>query len=306
MTANHYWTKAGDRGEFHLSEQATSRGLAFNARSLAQASMGIAAGDADQDGDVDLFLTHFSNDHNTFYEQTAAGVWADHSHRSGLAEPSLPTLGYGTQWIDLNNDGTLELMVANGDIDDFSHQGRSFRQPPQLFRRHPDGRWLPVVGDSVGGYFQSTRLGRAVAHLDANRDERTDLIVTHLFDPVALLINDTPSAGRRTRFVLRGVAAHRDGVGAVVRCVANGRRHVGQLFAGHGYQCSNEACVSFGVGAASELKEVVVTWPDGSEDRLGSLPTGTDYLVVQGQRSAFAIGGRKEIAGRNKHIEATR
>jgi hypothetical protein len=292
MTANHYWTRDRDSRAFQLSEQSTTRGLAFNARSLVQASMGIAAGDADRDGDVDLLMTHFSNDHNTFYEQVAAGVWSDHSRLVGLDEPSLQTLGYGTQWVDLENDGGLELMVANGDIDDFSHQGRAFRQRPQLFRRLANGRWVQLSAKDIGAYFSSERLGRAVVRLDANRDQRTDLVVTHLFDPVALLINESPATGNQVRFFLRGVNSERDAVGAVIEVTAGGRSQTGQLFAGDGYQCSNERCVTFGLDQSTEIASVVVTWPDGSQQHFGQMVAGRDYLLVQGQSLPFPLEKR--------------
>ncbi len=126
MTENHYWSPDSKASPFRLVEQATIRGLAFNERSRSQASMGIAAGDADADGDIDFLLTHFSGDHNTYYEQVSPGMWADRSSRVGLAAPSQRMLGYGTQWIDVDNDGMPELFVANGDIDDFSYQNGPF------------------------------------------------------------------------------------------------------------------------------------------------------------------------------------
>jgi hypothetical protein len=115
MTANHFWSNTANTADFALAEQAAVRGLAVNERSLSQASMGIAAGDADSDGDIDFLLTHFSGDYNTYYEQVGAGMWADRSSRVGLAAPSDRMLGYGTQWIDADNDGSLELLVANGE-----------------------------------------------------------------------------------------------------------------------------------------------------------------------------------------------
>ena len=178
MTANHYWAKAVDASDFALSDQALLRGLAFNRRSMAQASMGIAAADADNDGDIDFLLTHFVDDHNTYYQQYRDGFWSDESQVAGFAESSKPMLALGTQWIDVDNDGSLELFVANGDIDDFRFEGRSFRQPVQLFRQVTRGRWQLMQADLLGDYFAKDHLARAVATLDANRDGRTDLLVT--------------------------------------------------------------------------------------------------------------------------------
>ncbi len=289
MTANHYWAHDTDADDFRLIEQATIRGLAFNERSLSQASMGIAAADADDDGDLDFLLTHFSGDYNTFYEQVGPGMWADRSQRVGLAAPSDRMLGYGTQFIDADNDGTPELFIANGDIDDFSHQDRFFRQPVQLFDRAADGRWAELPRKPLGDYFTKNRLARAVATLDADRDGRTDLVVTHLFDPVALLINRTDTPAKQTRFFLRGTNADRDAIGAQVSLQIGDRTRTQQLLAGDGFQCSNERCLSFGSGSANTVSDVRVTWPDGTTDDFPELNTAADYLIVQGSAQAFRL-----------------
>ena len=288
MTGNHYWSCSKDGERFEWAEQAAVRGLAFNRRSLAQASMGIAAADADQDGDVDFFLTHFVEDHNTFYQQIASGTWSDESQATGFVEPSQSLLAYGTQWIDVDNDGTLEVFIANGDIDDFQFKGRAFRQPAQLMAQVATGKWEVVKPDELGKYFSEKRLSRAVTVLDANRDGRSDLLVTHLFDPVALLVNQTESEGQQTRFFLRATSTHRDAIGTRIRCMLDDRMVEQQLIAGNGFQCANEACIVLGGIKGKNLEEVSVLWPNGKKESLGSLPVGQDYLVVEG-RSATPL-----------------
>ncbi|MDG2220216.1 MAG: FG-GAP-like repeat-containing protein [Rubripirellula sp.] len=288
MTANHLWCAAPNESTFQMSEQATLRGLALNERSLSQASMGIAAGDPDQDGDVDFLVTHFSGDYNTYYEQVGDALWADKSKRVGLAEPSDRMLAYGTQWIDADNDGSLELFIANGDIDDFTHQDRLFRQPSQFFRRRADGRWIESDGAKLGDYFAKPHLGRSVATLDANRDGRMDLLVTHLFEPVSLLINETITDNGQVRFVLRATSSHRDAIGAEVRFLIDGTEQRKQLLAGDGFQCANERCISFGVGTATNLENLIVRWPGGSSEAFGTVETGGEYLLIEGTGSAFA------------------
>ncbi|QEG00654.1 ASPIC and UnbV [Stieleria maiorica] len=282
MTANHFWAKRDGTNAFGLSEQAGVRGLAFNRRSAAQASMGIAAADADRDGDIDFLLTHFVDDHNTYYRQDSPGVWSDESQVAGFAESSQPMLAYGTQWIDVDNDGSLEVFIANGDIDDFRSQGRAFRQRAQLLKQVTRGRWQVTAADQRGGYFGEHKLARAVATLDANRDGRCDLIVTHLFDPVALLINQTATSGKQTRFFLRARSTHRDAIGTRVRFTTDTGTLEQSLLTGNGFQCVNEACVAFGTCDAETLRNVQVTWPDGIDESLGKLDSGADYLVTQG------------------------
>ena len=305
MTANHYWSLSDSatigkspggaqplvpdhlEQEFKLSEQASIRGLAVNERSLSQASMGVAAGDVDQDGDLDFLLTHFSGDYNTYYEQVASGMWADRSKRVGLVEPSQQMLGYGTQWIDADNDGALELVVANGDIDDFTHQDRLFRQPAQLFRRQTNGSWLQAQSKSLGEYFEREHLGRAVAKLDANRDQKPDLVITHLFEPVALLVNESKTDNRQCRFFCVGTESGRDAIGTRITLHQSDESRVGHVLAGDGFQCSNERCVSFGLGQQQALSEVVVDWPNGTRESFGKHPLSGDYLVIQGSGQLY-------------------
>jgi hypothetical protein len=282
MTGNHYWARPPETRQFGLSEQAAVRGLAFDRRSIAQASMGIAAADADNDGDIDFLLTHFVDDHNTYYQQYRPGFWSDESHVAGFADSSKPMLAYGTQWIDVDNDGLLEVFIANGDIDDFQFEGRSFRQPVQLLQQFSPGRWHAVQTDPLGDYFGKDRLARAVATLDANRDGLSDLIVTHLFDPVALLVNRSETPAKQTRFFLRARSTHRDAIGARVRFIKDDRTFEQQLLAGNGFQCVNEACIVFGVPDAEQLEDVHVIWPEGTNQSLGNLRAGGDYLIIQG------------------------
>ncbi len=289
MTAYHFWGKAIGANEFALSEQAIVRGLAFSRQSKAQASMGIAAADADNDGDIDFLLTHFVDEYNTYYQQHGDGIWTDESHVAGFADASKPMLAYGTQWIDADNDGSLEVFIANGDIDDFQFMGRAYRQPPQLFKLVARGRWQAMQSDQLGDYFAEDRLARAVATLDANRDGLSDLIVTHLFDPVALLINRSETPGRQTRFFLRATSTHRDAIGARVRFTVGNRTFEQQLLAGNGFQCVNEPCVVFGVSEAEDLEHVQVIWPRGTIESLGNLEAGGDYLIVEGL-GASALG----------------
>jgi hypothetical protein len=190
-------------------------------------------------------------------------------------------LAYGTQWIDVDNDGSWEVFIANGDIDDFHFEGRSFRQPAQLLQQVTRGRWQVMPAAPLGDYFAKDRLARAVATLDANRDGRSDLIVTHLFDPVGLLINRSETRFKQTRFFMRATSTHRDAIGARIRFTRDQRTFEQQLLAGNGFQCVNEACIVFGVSDAKQLEDVQVIWPDGTSESLGDLQAGGDYLVVQ-------------------------
>jgi tetratricopeptide (TPR) repeat protein len=296
MTANHLWSSSGSGGDFKLDEIGIVRGVAFNAQSLSQASMGIAAGDADGDGDTDFFVTHFFDDHNTLYEQTGPGFWSDRSVVTGIAELSMKLLGFGAQFADLDNNGAPELLVTNGHISELGRPGVPYRMRPQLLQRDAKGRWNELPSPDVGAYFEGEYLGRALLTLDADRDGLTDSLITHLYDPVALLMNRSPDAGSSICFELKATLASRDAIGAIVsmnvRSEDGGSRIVRQqLTAGDGYMCTNERCVVIGTGRCTEVTDVTITWPSGKVESLGDLATQRRYLVIEGTAEAFVIPG---------------
>ncbi len=289
MTVNHLWSGESKEAGFHLTDLGAIRGLGFNGRSLAQASMGMAAADPDGDGDIDFFLTHFSDDHNTYYEQVGPGLWTDRSYQVGLSEPSMKLLGFGTQWVDFDNNGTLELIVANGHVDDVDRSDVSYYMPPQLFDRDPSGRWTELNRQDLGDYFATEHLGRVLATIDADRDGRTDVAITHLYDPVSLLINGTEDSGPSIGLELKSSRGQRDAIGAIVTMTIGDQKKTSQLTAGDGYMCSNQRRITVGLGGAKQARDVIVTWPSGTVQGFGSLESGRDYLLVEGSDEAFSL-----------------
>lgn len=296
MTANHFWTArvdtengsgdvpGGISRQRRLVDQAAVRGLAFNARSRSQASMGIAADDADNDGDLDFYVTHFTEDYNTFYQQVRQGIWVDRTSELGLVQPTHSTLGYGTQWVDANFDGAAELLVANGHVDDFSHTGKAFRMPMQLFQRDPDGGYRSSTAEDVGDFFAKPKLGRALMTADFDRDRRVDAAVTFLFDPVALLMNRSEPKHESIEFRLVGTSCHRDAIGAIVHLRCGEQTMTRHLLAGNGYQCSNQRTLHFPcVFESDESISATVVWPGGNRQTVKSVLPGRSYLLIESQ-----------------------
>lgn len=292
MTANHLWSgeHQPDGDGFQLHDVGVLRGVGNSGRSLSQASMGMAAGDPDGDGDTDFFLTHFSGDHNTYYEQVGPGIWTDRTFQVGLAQPSFPLLGFGTEWIDLDNNGNVELVVANGHVDDFNRKDIGYRMPAQIFRREASGRWQLLDRAKLGDYYSHDHVGRALSTLDANRDGRTDFAVTHLDESASLLINESEHSGQSIRFFLTATHSHRDAIGARITATVGENTVHGQLMCGDGYLCSNQRVVVFGTGSHLEISDVRVAWPSGRNEQFGTLETGREYLLVEGTEEAHAWG----------------
>ncbi|WP_182871377.1 FG-GAP-like repeat-containing protein [Rhodopirellula sp. JC639] len=289
MTANQLWSPEVREGRFGLVDLAATRGVGFSGDARSQASMGMAAADPDGDGDIDFFLTHFADDHNTYYEQVSPGFWSDRSFQVGLGQPSMKLLGFGAEWVDFDNSGSLELMVTNGHVDDVHRTDVAYAMPPQTFRRQPSGRWEELKADSMGDYFAKPHLGRALASVDVDRDGRTDVAITHLYAPVSLLVNRTDDAGQSIGLILKATRSQRDAIGAVATATVGTQTVTHPLTAGDGYMCTNQRRISIGLGDQPAAGAITIQWPSGTTQSFGTLQGGHDYVLVEGAEQAFQL-----------------
>jgi len=272
-----------------FTEQALPMGLALNRDGRHEACMGVAAGDADGDGLLDLFVTNFTEESNTLYKQLATGLFLDNTQSAGLVESSFQLLGFGTQFIDADLDGDLDLILTNGHVDDYRAAGLMYHMHPQFFQNTGEGRYVEVPSESLGPYFQQRYLGRGLAHLDWNRDGKEDIAVSHLDAPVALLTNSSPETGHYLSVRICGVTSDRDAVGATVSLNAGGRSLVRQLTAGSGYQASNEKRLVFGLGEATVAEQLKIRWPSGLIQEVGDVPADQEILMIEGGRKPVVI-----------------
>ena len=272
-----------------FSELGMQAGLAFNGDGKSEGCMGIAIGDADEDGDLDLLVTNFYSETNTLYRSIDGTTFDDATREAGLVEPSLPMLGFGTQFLDADLDGRLDLLVTNGHIDDYRRYGRPYKMPPQFFRNLGNGRLALVPADGLGPYFSREFLGRALTRVDWNRDGREDAVITHLDQPVALLTNSTQQTGRYLAVRLRGVQSSRDAIGTTVIVHTQARTISRQLTAGDGYQASNERLLMFGLSDAKSVERIEIKWPSGAKDSFEGMGVDQQYLAIEGASQLFPI-----------------
>jgi len=300
-TANQLWVPvAGADGELRFVDSGVVAGVAYNGAGKAEGCMGIAVTDLDGNGHEDFFLTNFLYETNTLYLSRGGGVYQDATKRMGFAEPSLNVLGFGTQFLDLDLDGTMELFVANGHIDDLRRRDRPYRMPPQLYQRRGD-RYQWVREPALGDYFNQLWLGRAAARLDFNRDGRPDLLVGHLEDPTHLLVNETKTTNHYLRVRLVGVRSPREPIGARVTLrtgprtgkeSARDQPPTQQLVAGDGYQCSNERVLHFGLGSEPlPLEGAEVRWPSGRVESFSLPGIDDEFLLIEGRGEV--VGGEQ-------------
>lgn len=289
MTNNHYWSHTrtdsnGTQGRFALNESAMLRGIGGDDRGIPQGSMGIATGDLDRDGDMDFYVTNFDKEYNTLHTQSSSGIWQDRTGRAGLVAETAPLVAFGTEAIDINNNGELELVVTNGHVDLFSRgdEKAMYEQPMQIFRRSASGGYRSISVNSLGDYFAANHVGRGLWTIDADRDGRLDFAVTHQTEPTALVINRCENVGNWIRLDLKGRKSSRDAIGSTVQVQTSDWNHTVFRTAGDGYQCSNESLLHVGLGDVTDKAvSIVVTWPSGEEQRFERIPTREETVIVQ-------------------------
>lgn len=264
-------------------------GVGLDEAGKAQASMGIAVGDANADGLLDLFVTNFYREPNTLYLQQPDHSFVDATRQAQLFDASFPRLGWGAQFVDGELDGKPDLLVLNGHINDFSLGGVAYKMSPQYFRNLGGGQFAEAPAAGLGPYFEGQRLGRALARLDFNRDGLEDFCATHVDEPAALLANRATQHGHFLTVHLRGVRSERDAIGATVWVKAAGKSYLRQLTAGDGFQASNERQLTFGLGAADRVEELTVGWPSGLEQTFRDLVADQAVVLVEGRQEFFRL-----------------
>ncbi|HEV3340203.1 MAG TPA: CRTAC1 family protein, partial [Pirellulales bacterium] len=270
-------------GSPRFTERGLLSGLAFDERGKAQASMGVAAGDANDDGLLDLFVTDFYQLSSALYVQRASHLFEEVSASAGLQAPSHEMLGFGTQFIDGELDGLPDLVVTNGHIDDLRDSGTPYQMRPQYFRNLGRGRFAEADGERLGPFFTQLHLGRGLARLDFNRDGREDFVVSHLDAPAALVSNETKSAGHFLALDLHGTRSARDAIGTRVTVSAGGKTWTRELTAGDGYMASNQRQLVFGLGPCTSLDEIRVLWPSGTQQTFAGVPADAELILVEGR-----------------------
>ncbi len=268
-------------GDWRLQEVAPWSGAAYSEDGRSQAGMGVAWGDYDGDGDLDLFVTNFSDDVNTLYQNQGDGSFRVQTAAVGLAAGVRPYLGWATAFFDADNDGWLDLFVANGHIYpqvDVHPSGYRYAQR-NLFYRNLGGRFAQA---EAGPGFSLVRVSRGVALGDYDNDGDVDLLVMNLNEPPDLLHNVGESPNHWLGLRLVGRHGNRDALGASVRLHAGGRVHFLEVQRAVGYLSQSDPRLLFGLGDGTRVDSVVVRWPGGRRQVLRGLATDRYHVVEEG------------------------
>ena len=267
-------------GGFRFREEGVEAGVATNSAGGYLAGMGVACGDLDGDGRIDLAVTNFFGESTTFYHNLGSGQFSDHTAAVGLAAPSRHLLGFGATFLDANNDGRLDLATANGHVNDF-HTTTPYKMPAQLLLGSRAGR-LVDVSDRAGPPWSVPRLGRGLAVGDLDNDGRLDLVIASLDDPLAYFHNTTAPSSHFLTLRLEGTASNRDAVGARARVFSGGEWRVAQRFGGGSYLSASDPRLHFGLGSARRVDRLEVTWPSGRVDQHADLAADAEYHLIEG------------------------
>jgi hypothetical protein len=262
-------------------------GAALTQEGKAEASMGVDAGDFDNDGDDDLFVTEQTGEGHNLFVNDGSGSFDDRSSRSGLGAASLGYTGFGTAWFDYDNDGWLNLLTANGAVQTIQALAEArdpfpLHQKKQLFHNLGNGRFEDVTS-SAGAVFQLSEVGRGAAFGDIDNDGDTDVVIANNNGPLRLLINNVGNRKHWLGLRLVARARPRDMVGARVAIV---RRNAPTLWrrarADGSYASANDPRVLVGLGDSTETPTVRVTWPDGRTEDWPSVAVDRYTTLAEG------------------------
>jgi thioredoxin-like negative regulator of GroEL len=284
-TANYLFR---NRSDWRFEEVGLPAGAACSAGGGFQAGMGIACGDLDGDGLPDLAVTNFYGESTTFYRNLGAGLFTDRSAAVGLVAPSRFLLGFGIAFLDVDDDGRLDLATANGHVNDY-RPGTPYAMPAQLLKGGAAGSLADITA-TAGAPWQVPRVGRGLAAGDLDNDGRLDLLIVAQGAPLAYLHNRT-GGGHSVTLQLEGVASNRDAVGARVVIDSGGRRRFAWRTGGGSYLSACDPRMHFGVGTAARVDAVEVTWPSGRVDRYRDLPVDAGYRLREGDTQPSALPG---------------
>ena len=287
-----------NKGDGTFEETGDVSGVAYNENGREQAGMGLAVGDYDNDGRVDFYITNFSDDSNTLYRNDGEGNFTDVTFQAGHGEPTIPFLGWGTTFMDYDNDGWKDVLVANGHVYpavDEHQWGTSWAQQLLLFRNvanpraaktSANDRVFERVGAAPGSALANAYPARGLAVGDLDGDGRLDAVLNNCDAPPTVLRNVSDRKNHWLTLRLVGDPAKkspRDATGAVVYATAGGLRQRLDLVSGAGYASQNEPCLHLGLGAAAKVDKLEIKWPGGATETVNIAAVDRVLTITEGK-----------------------
>jgi hypothetical protein len=255
-----------------FTDMAVVAGAAFNEDGKEQAGMGSTVGDYNGDGRLDIFKTNFSDDTATLYRNNGDGTFDDVTFAAGLGLYT-KYLGWGTMFLDVDNDGWPDLLLVNGHVYpevDKQHLGSDYQEPRILYHNRGNGTFEDI-SSSAGPGITTAQSGRGLAVGDLWNDGRISAVVSNMNAQVSLLVNQIKSGNHWIGIKTIGTRSNRDGIGAKIRVKAGDRVMVDEVRSGSSYDSNNDMRVHFGLGRIERAEWVEVRWPSGLTERFSNL-----------------------------------
>jgi hypothetical protein len=289
---------AGDLLEDHsgsLVGCGATSGTAYDVNGGTHGGMGTDWGDYDNDGRLDLAVMTFQHEPKCVYHNDGAGIFSEESSDLGIAAKTTPNVSFGAKWLDVDNRGWLDLMIANGHIQDNIAQidkTTSFTQPTQLFYNDHGRRFTDESAALVGPAARPI-VGRGLAIGDFDNDGKVDALVVNSEGAPLLLHNETPSAGQWLEVDLVGTEDNRDGIGALVMVEADGLKQTRLCTTGGSYMSASSKRVHIGLGSAPVVDKLTVKWPSGHTDTYKNLRADQIITIKEGALAAIPFSTRE-------------
>jgi hypothetical protein len=267
-----------------FTNRAAAAGIAFAQDGATMAAMGIDLGDYMNEGRPGFFVADFSKRPDHLWRAQEGGFFSEVSTPSGIADPTFNYLGFGAGFFDYDNDGWLDLFIANGHVYPEVEQpgtDEHYLQNNQLFRNQRNGTYIETTAQA-GPAFQLKHASRGAAFGDCDNDGNLDILVSTNDGPPLLLHNSGAPGTHFVNFKLVGTKSNRDAVGARVRLTAGGLTQMRDVKNGGSYLSSSDPRLHFGLGRAAAIDRLEVRWPSGLRQTFGPLPADGIYLLREG------------------------
>jgi hypothetical protein len=267
-----------------FDEIGTITGMGLTARGSVMAAMCISLGDYDNDGWLDLFITDFQKNSDHLWHNDGKGSFDEVSDQAGITIPTREVLSFGGGFFDYDNDGWLDLFIANGHVYPEVEQVSPdvhFKQINSLFHNEGNGKFVETT-KIAGSGFQTPFVGRGVAFADFDNDGFMDVLVGNNGDPPLLLHNGGGNGNHFLNFKLVGTKSNRDAMGARIHVLAGGLSQIREIAGGGSYLSQSDLRAHFGLGKATKAETVEVKWPSGLQQLFHDVDADKFYQIQEG------------------------
>jgi enediyne biosynthesis protein E4 len=268
-----------------FKEEGSLAGVAFTGQGLTMAAMCISHGDYDNDGWLDLFISDFQGSSDHIWHNNGQGEFDEVSDLIGITVPTKRVLSFGGGFFDYDNDGWLDLFIANGHVYPEVEQVTPevhYKQINTLFHNDGHGKFVDVTKSS-GDAFEVPYIGRGVAFADFDNDGFVDLVVSNNGDPPLLMHNSGGNGNHFVSFKLIGTKSNRDAMGARLKLTAGGITQIREVAGGGSYLSQSDLRAHFGLASAAKIDKLEISWPSGAKQTFTDFAADQFYSIQEGK-----------------------